>query len=297
MHALDVGGTHVNAAVVEITGSDFRIVGRAGHDLDSAGSREDVLAGLVRAGLELKVEGEGEEMDLAVAMPGPFDYAGGHGTFTGVAKFGTIAGADLRTEFSSRLGTKPERVRFLNDADAYGLGEWAFGGVGRPQRLVCVTLGTGVGSAFIDAGTAISSGPEVPTDGEAHLVTYRGLPLEESVSTRAIRRAFTSSTAKVYDVRRIAEVAREGDSAAAVVLDDAMRALGTAMAPWLESFRASVFVVGGSMARSWDVLEAPLVRALRDSGAWLDGLVIRPSTLFDDAPLLGAAEWLVRTTA
>jgi glucokinase len=295
VHALDVGGTHVNAAIVEITGSESRIVSRAGHDLDSAGAREDVLEGLVRAALELKVDGD--EMDLAIAMPGPFDYATGHGTFVGVGKFGSIAGVDLRDEFSKRLGTTPGRVRFLNDADAYGLGEWAFGGVGRPERLVCVTLGTGVGSAFIDNGTAVDSGPEVPVDGEAHLLTYRGLPLEESVSTRAILRAFTQTTSKMYDVRRIAEVARGGDSDARGVLDEAMRALGIAMAPWLESFRASVFVVGGSMAKSWDILEAPLVAALEESGARLDGLVIRPSTLFDDSPLLGAAEWLVRTTA
>lgn len=293
MVALDVGGTHVNAAVVEITGADFRIVGRASHDLDSAAPRDDVLDGLVRAALDLKAGGDA--MDLAIAMPGPFDYATGHGTFEGVGKFGTIAGVDLREEFSTRLGTSPDRVRFVNDADAYGLGEWAFGGTGRPQRLVCVTLGTGVGSAFIEDGTAIDSGPRVPPDGEAHFLTYRGLPLEDSVSTRAIRRAFTSSTAKGYEVRRIAELAREGDSAASLVLDGAMRALGTAIAPWLARFGASVFVVGGSMARSWDILEAPLVGALDDSGAQLGGLVIRPSTLFDDAPLLGAAEWLVRT--
>lgn len=284
----------MNAAIVEIVGSDSRIVGRAGNDLDSAGAREDVLEGLVQAALDLK--GDGDELDLAIAMPGPFDYATGRGTFVGVGKFDSIVGVDLREEFSTRVGTSPERVRFLNDADAYGLGEWAFGGAGRPERLVCVTLGTGVGSAFIDNGTAVDSGPEVPPDGEAHLLSYRGLPLEDSVSTRAIVRAFAKATSKRCDVRRIAELARGGDSAARLVLDDAMRALGTAMAPWLDSFAASVFVVGGSMARSWDILEEPIVAALQASGARLDGLVIRPSTLFDDSPLLGAAEWLVRTT-
>jgi glucokinase len=44
------------------------------------------------------------------------------------------------------------------------------------------------------------------------------------------------------------------------VIDESFRALGAALAPVIAEFRADVVVVGGSMARSWDLFE-PAFRA------------------------------------
>jgi glucokinase len=48
-------------------------------------------------------------------------------------------------------------------------------------------------------------------------------------------------------------------------------------------------VIGGSISKSWDLLEAPLQAGLRDGG-FVPATVGR-SLLLADAPLLGAAAW------
>ncbi|MEK8144748.1 hypothetical protein NKH18_33290 [Streptomyces sp. M10(2022)] len=58
------------------------------------------------------------------------------------------------------------------------------------------------------------------------------------------------------------------------MLDHAFRALGVAMAPWLTRFQATVLVVGGSIAGSWDLVTAPLREGLADGGA--PGLRVAP---------------------
>lgn len=80
-------------------------------------------------------------------------------TFPGVVRGGVVrtaanvdrswVGVDARDLFSSRLG-RP--VNVLNDADAAGIAEMAFGaGRSRGGVVMMVTLGTGIGSAlFVD---------------------------------------------------------------------------------------------------------------------------------------------------
>jgi len=171
-------------------------------------------------------------------MPGPFDYARGRGDFAGVGKFGSLAGVDLRAELATRLGVPGEQVRFLNDAVAYGLGEWA-ATAERPRRFVCVTLGTGVGSAWLADGEPVDTGPEVPPHGWAHLLTSGGRPLEDTVSTRAIRADFFRRTGVDADVRTIAAAVRDGEEAAGAAWGHALRALGAALGSMVENLRCA----------------------------------------------------------
>jgi glucokinase len=55
------------------------------------------------------------------ALPGPFDYRQGIGLYHGVGKFETLCGVNLRGR--SRL-PRCKSVTFLNDANAFLLGEW-----------------------------------------------------------------------------------------------------------------------------------------------------------------------------
>ncbi len=290
VRVLDVGGSHVTAAIVAAAGVTARIEGRAERDIDPHAERHALLDAIVLPAHEVDPAAE----ECVVAMPGPFDDDTGIGTFAGVAKFAAIAGVPLHAEFARRLGIDPTAVRFLNDAVAYGIGEWAYGAAERAHRSVCITLGTGVGSAFLVDGRPVTTGPTVPPDGYAFRMEVHGAPLEETVSTRAIVRAYTASSGRVATVADIAASARAGDAPAAAVLDHAMRSLGLALAPWLARFAADELVVGGSISRSWDLIDAPLRAGLSDGGG--EPALVRRSTLLADAPLLGAAAWHLDAT-
>jgi len=270
---LEIGGTHVTAALVV----DAAVETAARLPLPANGSATEILDGIAAAATTLNVPSGAQ---WGVAMPGPFDYAAGIGRFHDVGKFDSLNGVDVGAELSRRLPAP--RLRFLNDADAFGIGEYVSGAAAGHPRAVCLTLGTGVGSAFLDRGVPVNDGPLVPPDGSAHLLQFQGRPLEETVSRRAIRAAYETDGP---DVQVIAERARSGDAVARAVLDSAFHALSTTIGPWLTTFDATVLVVGGSIAASWDLVDGPLRAGLPA------GVELRPASRPADAALLGAAWW------
>ena len=292
---LEIGGTHVTAVLVT-TGSWELVPGslRTAR-LDADGTAAEVLDGLATAANGLP---GGHRPDWVVAVPGPFDYERGIGLFRDVGKFDSLYGVDVRRGLLTRIRPRPAAVRFLNDADAFGVGEYAAGAAQGHDRAVCITLGTGVGSAFLDKGRPVNSGPTVPPDGSIHLVVHEGRPLEETVSRRAIRNAYARGAdgpagVVAPDVHTIAERSRHGDELARTVLTDAFRGLGAALAPLVQRFDASIVVLGGSMAGSWDIVEPAVRQGLAEAGADLGALAVRPAERNPVAALVGAAFWSV----
>jgi len=288
--ALEIGGTHVTAAVVDLPAGVVRADSRRRDPLGSGGPASVIVRALVDAAAPV-VTAAGQESALGVAIPGPFDYARGIGRFDGVAKFGSLAGLDLRAALRDGLDGAAARISFVNDADAFVLGEWVSGAAARHRRVVGITLGTGVGSGFLDDGRLVTDDPRVPPEGSVHLLTIDGQPLEDVISRRALlgrARATIEDFAPDAEVLDLARLARSGDPRAGKIFDEALAALGIAIAPWLAAFEASVLVVGGSMAGSWSLLERPLVAALQRDPALAD-LMVRPAAHPEDSALVGAA--------
>lgn len=287
---LEIGGTHLTAALVEP--GDWSVVADSlvRKSLAADGSAEELLGSIAAAGTALNSAGPA---DWAIAIPGPFDYDAGVGRYQHVGKFDTLRGVNLRDELNTAITPAPASITFLNDADAFGIGEYAVGAARGQERAVCLTLGTGIGSAFLQHGVPIKTGPDVPPDGSAHLLSYQGKALEETVSRRAIRAAYAAAAGDAAaDVRDIAERARGGDPVAAQVLFDAFADLGRALAASIHRFGATVLVIGGSMARSWDLVEPALRAGLTDAVPQLAEVPIHPAGRPDDAALSGAAYWV-----
>ena len=248
---LEVGGTHVTAALVDPLA--WTLVGlRHRRPVEAAGLAAGIIAAWTAAA---------DEVDAAigarwgVAMPDPFDYERGIALFEGVGKFETLKGLDIAAALGGSIAARPASVSFVNDADAFVLGEWLIGAGQTSRRCVGITLGTGVGSGWIADGAVVSSGPTVPPGGRAHRITLDGRSLEDVMSRRAIRAAYSGATGdSEADVRDIAERARTGEDAAIQILHTATNGLGRALGPYFERFKPDVVVVGGSMSASWDVL-------------------------------------------
>jgi glucokinase len=96
------------------------------------------------------------------------------------------------------------------------------------------------------------------------LTEIGGRPLEDTVSRRAILARYGDPTADVHD---IAGRARAGEERAQRVLDDVFTALGVVLGPRLVDFGATALVVGGSIARSWDLV-APALSTGLVTGGW-----------------------------
>ncbi|MFJ5643485.1 ROK family protein [Streptomyces sp. NPDC093223] len=293
---LDIGGTHVTAALVDPgTGRPVpsSVVRRS---LASDGTAEGILDTIALAALELPA---GHRPWWGVAVPGPFDYDTGVGRFTDIGKFESLSGVDVGAGLRERLGRRAERVLFLNDADAFAIGEYHAGAAQGHERVVCLTLGTGVGSSFLRGGLPVHDDPRVPPGGHVHRLTLRGRPLEDLVSRRALRAHYAvlaplAEGRGLPDVHEIAALARNGDPAASETFRHVFTCLGEALAPWITRFAATAVVVGGSIAQSWDLIRPPLSAGLGRTGG--TGVRVLPARRAAEAPLIGAAHW-TRVTA
>jgi predicted NBD/HSP70 family sugar kinase len=273
--ALDLGGSHVSAARVDLTaratepGTTTRI------SFHPDARRDELLGAIVSAATSVAV---GVEL-LGVAAPGPFDYERGVCKVIGLGKLESLYGVDLGRELSAALGGGT-RISFLNDAEAFLLGEAWAGAARGYARAVGITLGTGLGSAFLADGRIVAAGPSVPPEGSLHLVPFRGVPVEEVISTRALRARHGA------DAAELAGNARRGDPSAVRAFEGLGIDLGEFLAPWLRAFATSCLIVGGAIANAWDLFGPTLERSLT-SAPTLE--LIAPAANLEDAPLLGAA--------
>jgi glucokinase len=280
---LEVGGTHVSAALVDP--ADWSVQQTTRYSVDADASADAIIDRFWRAGNSLRAPAG---VTWGVAMPDPFDYRHGIGEFAGVGKFAALRGVAVGAELRSRLRGD---VVFLNDADGFVLGEWVAGAAAGARRCAGLTLGTGIGSGWLVDG--VVTDPGMPPGGRLHRMTVDGAPLEDIVSRRAIRRAYAAAGGEPEaDVLDIANAARSGSDVARQVLDAAMSALGSVVARRVAGFGAEVLVIGGSMAGSWELFD-PAFRA----GAADVGLPeLRLAASSEHAPLIGAALHATRQT-
>lgn len=274
--AADIGGTHVTVATVDPSTAAFLDRPRR-LDLPAQAERGPLLDALASA-----LTGVAKPPDRwSLAWPGPFDYERGICRITGLAKLDALYGVDLRAELGERLGTSGgQRIVFLNDAHAFGLGEWWAGNAQAHRRVIAVTLGTGLGSAFLDDGERVTQGSRVPRDGWIYHLPVQGAVADELISSRGILRRYGSN--EDLTVRALAERAHAGDTRAVQTFAEVATLLGELLAPWIERFEATCLVVGGSIAGAWDLLRPHL------RGAASGTQVMRARRL-QHASLLGAA--------
>jgi glucokinase len=280
--AMDVGGTHVAVANVDITARAV-VPGQSSHaPLDCSADAEQIVSTLAWCAAELPRR---DGARWAIALPGPFDYARGIGRYAGMGKFDALYDYDLGAALTSLLPGSGQ-LSFHNDAEAFLLGEWWAGAARGHRRAMGITLGTGVGSCFLADGHVVRHGPGIPPDGRVDLLRYAGKPLEETVSRQAIRRAYADATGDTaaLDVREIAHRARQSDTAAEV-FRRTFHALGTVLGPCIAAFEPSILVIGGAIAASWDLVTEPLRAGFVAPGQ----ILVKPSQHPIAAPLLGAA--------
>ena len=284
MLALDIGGTHVSAGSVDVATAAVR--DRVRLELPQGADRE----GLLRPISEPLAAVDGGAVDyVGVAVPAP-------STTPEVSRCSSTSSSpytDRSPRRSSRasLGQPVDRLRQRRRRvpPRRGLG----GGGRRPARAVGVTLGTGLGSAFLDGAQIVDTGPTVPPEGSLHLLRHRARPVEDLVSRAALIAAYGDPR---LDVRDLARDSLAAATSAPRGCSRLATALGEVLAPWVVSFGATCLVVGGSISPRVDLL-APSLRAELRGVAPLR--TIAPAAHLDDVALLGAARAAVaaRTAA
>lgn len=274
--ALDVGGSSVKSALVA---GDQHIVGSVRVDaIQSTGSSAAILKTLatIISGHIAKAK---DVNRIAFAFPGPFDYEQGISLIQNQAKYDALYGVHLSTKLRDILGRPTLEMRYRNDAEAAILGEAFYGAGTSYLRLIGLTLGTGLGSAFVAEGKLITQGDDVPPHGWLYSCMFANQRADDVFSTRGLLARLQEHGTDAADI--ISAVQNQENKSLAKAFASFGTDLGTFLEPFVARFRAEAVLVTGGIVESWERFAPSLSRSLP--------VPVLKGTLGKRAALLGAA--------
>ncbi len=284
---LDIGGGHVTSALVDTALKSIVPGTRQRVGTDPNACAKSLIAVWSRVGCDSLEGGVDFDLDhVGIAMPGPFDYELGVSKM--VHKFASLNGCDVGQLLSEAWkDTLDCPIRFANDADLFALGEyWAGAGMGA-NRMIGITLGTGLGSGFVENGRILTEDPRIPGLGEIWNVPHGRGKAEDYANGEFLSALFEDMTGESKEGGEIASLALQGDPNARGCFSALGENLVEILQPWVKSFSPDVIVFGGNVSKSFDLFGEAM-------GGDLGVRCVR-SALFEDASLYGGAA-LVRAS-
>jgi glucokinase len=288
---IDIGGTSAKLGLVDGEG---RVVRRSQAPTGRELAADDLVERLSGALVELLA---GDPVGgLGVAAPG-CRRTDGEGVVN-VTNLPHIDGYPLRARLEEATGL---RTVLDNDANAAAMGEYRYGDGKGAERLLVVTVGTGIGAGMV-------------VDGAVHRVSWQGLGdpghvivqargpicacgakgcVEALASVPAIvRRAGELRGAAFPDLGTVIDAARRGEAPAVQALGEAGNHLGVALVTLTHVLGPDrICLGGGGMDAAEDLLMEPTSEAFRHHVQPFFGerVTLGRARLGNDAGLIGAA--------
>ena len=273
--ALDVGGTFIKYTLVSAE-MEFVLPVRA-EPVPSLGGADEILSAFRRVAATLTTEAAGRRIAaVCVAICGPMDYENGIFRMT-EDKYRTVFGIDLKAELRRGFAVGEDiPVTAAHDVQAFLRGNAVIEPALLHGRIMALTLGTGLGSAFMIDGRIIRPGDGIPDKGLGRLPYGEG-KVENYIGAEALRRLYPGGR---YSVKELAERAERGDGDAVGVFRQLGKILGEAALPIVADFRPDVIILGGQIAKAEALFLPETRRAVK--------VPIRRTSDQERAALLGA---------
>ncbi|WP_081744823.1 ROK family glucokinase [Arthrobacter sp. H14] len=303
---IDIGGTKVAAGVIDVHGQVLAELVRPTPATDPR-QVEDVIVDLVH-----EFAASYRIWSVGIGAAGWMDQSGSTVLFSPHLAW---RNEPLRENLEYKLR---RRVMVVNDADAAGWAEWRFGAGRGQSRLVCITLGTGIGGALIADGRLERGRHGVAGEFGHQIVVPQGHRCEcgnrgcweQYASGNALgregRELARANSPVAQDLLRAAggdpdaitgalvtRMAAEGDATCIELLDDVGHWLGLGLANLAAALDPGQFVIGGGLSGAGDLLLLPAQRSFRRH---LTGRGFRPAApismarLGARAGMVGAAD-------
>ena len=302
---IDLGGTNVRAGLVTTDGR-LHVV----HDtlIEAHRGPEQGIRRIINLIEQVTREGGVQPVAIGIGSTGPLDPR--LGLIKNPYTLPTWEEVDIVSPLKNHFGVP---VVLENDADAAALGEaWIGAGKGVP-RLIVVTVGTGIGTAYILNGRiyrgAFENHPEgghIPIDPNGPLcycgargcweALASGTAIGEYAREQAAKNPSTLLTKAVdslekIDAALVAEAARKGDALSLEIMDRLGTYLALGLVIFLQIFLPDCVVLTGGVIRSMDLLE-PRIREIIKQHSILYPIhqtPLRIATLGQHAAIYGAA--------
>ncbi len=282
--AVDLGGTHMRAAIVT---DDGVVALRRTQPTPRQDRCPDALLVLVGDVLETRPVSA-----AVIGVPGRIDHAAGALEYA--PNLPPHWPEALREDLlSDDLGVA---VSLANDADLATVGEARFGAGRGAGDVVYVTVSTGIGAGVLLGGRLVRGRRSAAELGHTIVdLTAHGHGEMATAEDRGSGTAFGrlgAARGLPASGAQLAALVEAGDDAAREVWEQVAGVVAVTVANVAHLFAPEVVVLGGGMGRDPQLL-APVRRALEQDGP--QGLAaaveVRTAELGDDAGLVGAAGW------
>lgn len=310
---VDLGGTHLRAAVVNIETGELlalqRVMTQAEQGHEAVVTR---MAGLVSEAITASGQPPSEIGGIGVGVPGSIDQE------RGLIKYlPNLAGhwpdVPLVDILRQQTGLP---VHLINDVRAITLGEWTYGAGRGAESMACYAIGTGIGGGVVvngrlHLGLSCSAGElghqVVELNGLRCNCGGRGC-LEMYASGSAITAQALAAIAQrrqtllfdlsAGDLNRVntelvVKAAAQGDSVCLEILDLAGQYIGAAVANTLVTLSPQKIIFAGGVATAGNLLLDPVRRTVTERVHLVpvEQIEILPAALGDNGGLLGSALW------
>jgi glucokinase len=303
--AVDLGGTYLRTATIDPRG---RIQFRRKQRTPVTDDPQEIVSAIVMAARKCDEQSEAAGYSLgtiSIVVPGTVDIASGR--ITRIPNVPALDSFELTAALTDSLN-RP--VILENDANAAAVGEMWLGAARGYRTIVCLTLGTGVGSGIILDGKlwhgANDSAGEIghtsiePFSGDACSCGSRGC-LEVYASATAIVRmareglsrhpSSVLSSPDDLTAQDIFAAGRNGDGLAVEVFHRMGDYLGVGLANVINILNPEMIVIGGGVANGWELFAKQMLQRIHQYAFRLPAANVKivPAQCGDDAGLLGAA--------
>ncbi len=306
--AVDVGGTKLQASLVEETGT---ILGRQRDPTPRSGGPEQAVVAIERIiekTLKDKGLSPGDLTALGLAIPGVVDPDEGRIVFTANM---ALSGVEIRSHLESRFRVP---VALGNDCNLGVMGEAWLGSARRARTAVAILVGTGIGGGMVRKGKLWRGARESALEIGHTIIQIHGPVcgcgnhgcLEALASRTAIEKQIRAAVAEgrstalteivggnleVIRSRALRQALEAGDPLVSEVIHRAAETLGYACINVRHLIDPDVIVLGGGVIEACSDFILPVVENVVASdglpGAREGGRVVI-SALGDDAVVLGA---------
>ena len=308
--AFDVGGTRIKSGIVSGAGE---VIARRMDPAEGHRGADDLLARMTARGRELcaAIPDGRPPTAIGVAFTGVIDPARGQVLLLN-GKIPDIEGVLV----GPRLGAAFAVPCFVdNDTRVYTIGEWRFGAGNGADNVVCLTLGTGIGTGVITDGRVMhTSGMvggilgghfTVDCDGPLCSCGNRGC-LESVASVPAFLTSVRDHLSRGYpstltasagnnlqslSAEIVLDAVRAGDTLATFVFERWTQRIGAGIVTLVHAYDPDVVVIGGGVMQASDTMLPPIRRYVeRHAWTWPKGRTrVEACALGDDAALIGGA--------
>ncbi len=281
---IDLGGTQVRVALARSDGNLVASVKTRTHLVPTPQALVDWAASVIE-----RHRGRQKVRSITIAAPGPIDL-----------KRGVLVNPPnlpwRNVPFAAMMGRATgAKVQLANDADMAGLGEFHRGAGRGTRNMVYITWSTGVGGGLIVDGK-LHRGAHGTAGEVGHMIIDPNGPLD-NCGQRGCLEAFIGGANLARETGHpaaelFAEAAR-GNPHARAVVERAARYMGMALISLTNVLDPELFVIGGGVSRSWELVQPTMLETLRSSPFIKPARRprLRRARLGDRAGQVGAVEW------